>query len=408
MKSIFISLWGNPEKWSMAKYSFNSKICESITSSRVIYENFKTDYCIIYIPDSLYPDIYKDNTYLSQYQDFINNKIYEFINGKDSKSAEFFKNSNKIIFPSKGSFTIDNKNYIFDFDINYIYSYFYRSILDYLDSVDKINKIIVDITHGINFLEFIFLESLIYALRIYALSNKIDVNIEYYNSDPYNSSAILNIYKIKSVEIEHRNVLSIISRDFINIYRHNKKDIKNYFKLNFNEDLSDYIKACSIMVQSATVPYFMYLIINIYKKIYKIDSDGLEIHLNIENNKIKQTFDNKINVNIETLAFLDTLIKINSSIKYNNDNGFKISDIYTFTDNFFSRESDNIFIKNELRKIKSKNKYHDFDIANFSRNFKAHAGLLDGLYVIKNNSINFKTFHFQNEKIDLNWIIKNV
>ncbi|BAB59255.1 hypothetical protein [Thermoplasma volcanium GSS1] len=406
MKSIFISLWGNPERWNVTRYSFNSKTCESITSSRVIYENFKTDYCIIYIPNSIYPGIYKDDTYLSQYQDLINSKLCEFLNSKDTESAEFYKNSNKIIFPSKGSFTADNKNYIFDFDINYIYSYFYRSILNYLESVDKINKIIVDITHGINFLEFIFLESLMYALRVYALSNKIDVNIEYYNSDPYSNFAILNIYKIKSIEIEYKNVLSIISRDFINMYRHNKKDIKDYFKLNFNEDLSDYIKACSIMAQSVTVPYLMYLIINIYKKIYEIGSGGLEVHLNIEDNKIRQTFDNKINVNIETLAFLDTLIKINSSIKY--DNGFKIPDIYTFTDNFFSRESYNIFIKNELRKIKSKKEHYDFDIGNFSRNFKAYAGLLDGLYVLKDNSIDFKTFHFQNQKIDLNWIVKNI
>ncbi len=411
MRSIFISLWGNPEKWSVASYSFNSKLCESITSSRVIYENLKTDYSIIYIPDSLYPEIYKNNTDLLQYNDCINNKIYKFIKEKDSKSAEFFKDSDKIIFPSKGSFFINNKNYIFYFDINYVYSYFYRSILNSLNSKDKINRIIVDITHGINFLEFIFLESLKYALSVYALSNKIDLNIEYYNSDPYNKLAILNIYKIKSVEIEYRNVLSIISKDFINIYRNNKEDIKNYFKLNFNDDLSDYIKACSIMVQSVSVPYFMYLIINLYNKIDKI-YDSLKICLNIENCEdhiiIKQEFGNSININIETLAFLDVLIKLKSSIKYDKDDGFKIQDIYTFIDNFFSREPDNVFIKNELRKIKNKKNYHDFDVTNFSRNFKAHAGLIDDLYDIRNSSINFKVFHFQDEKIDLNWVIKHI
>lgn len=397
---LFISLWGNPEKWYNAKYVFGDENPnESITSSRVIEENIKPEKSIIFIPDSIYPELLGDGN-LSNYSHEIIGNIYEKIKEKDIKSSEFFEKSEKIVFPLKISFSSDNKNYEFDIGIDNLYVFFYKALLKRLIEYN-LNDIAVDITHGINFIQFIFLESLEYAINAYSIITRKKINVFYYNSDPY-SNSLMHIYKVKSISVENRNVLPVASREFYNAYRNNKNKIKNFLK---NDDAVDYLKACSAMIQSVTVPYLIHIIHKILNVLPEYNNYGIELSIDSNGNDIKicQKLNENICINIETVYFIDIIKAIGN---YISSDALTINKIYEITDIYFGRESDNAFIKKGLSSIKSKIKTrYPFSIANFSRNFRAHAGLLYEICRIENDQIKYVTYNYQNIKIDDKWII---
>ena len=408
-KSIFMALWGNPLNWELTTYNFNNFSQCAVTSSSIVHRNICPDAeSFIFIPNSIFPEFYINSDSINKYRDDIMKIINDNLIGKnDTKSVEFINRSNIILFPSTGIYNSNGSMFILKTDINYLYTYFYRKVLDYMEAQEKFDKLVIDMTHGINFLQFIFLESVKYSCMVYSLRHRKNIIIEYYNSSPYVKGAPISIMLIRSINISSKNVLPFISRDFLKIYKNKKNEIITYYKtlgLNVNPI---YIKGCALMVLSVTVPYLSYVLSQINDiKIY-----NNEITLSISKNngitEILHEFPYYYETYVENLAFFDALMALKEFIGYNN--GISIKKIYEVLDLYFGSESNKIFVKSELSKLKSKsNAYQEFSEDKFSRNFKAHAGLLNNMYEIKDKTIIFKTFNHNGNKINTDWIIKKL
>ncbi len=405
--SIFVALWGNPLKWEYATYDLKDFSDRAVTSSGVIHDHICPEAeSFIFLPDSLFPELYVNNDVIDAHKDIIIDNIKKEIMAKnDVKSVEFISNSHIILFPSIGSFFADGVSFTLEVNVNFLYTYFYRKSLDYMETQEKLDEIIIDMTHGINFLQFIFLESLKYAGMVYSLRHRRDIVIEYYNSSPYSGGAPISIILVRIVNILFKNVLSSVSRDFLNVYKKNKNQIINYYKnlgLNVNPL---YIKGCAIMILSVTLPYLAYVLSQI--DVLKVPAYG-EITLAISKDEdmsiITHEFPGYYMTYMENMAFFDVLMAVKEFLGYNN--GIYISELYTALDLYFGGESGKIFVKSELVRMKSNhNGEPEFSEANFSRNFKAHAGLLNGLYDLNNNTISFKVYNHHGNKINIEWVI---
>ncbi|MFG1391041.1 CRISPR-associated CARF protein Csx1 [Acidiplasma aeolicum] len=406
MHNFLLALWGNPLKWENANYSINDKMYNSITSSSIIFKGENVENSCIFIPDSVFPEMLYNNAFLNDINDNIKCKLIELFNEKDSGSADFIKLSKINLFPSPGTYYNNKEAYEYNVNIDYLYTYFYSAVIRLLSTDDDVDTILIDTTHGVNFLQFIFIDSIKYACNTYSLNHKRKIVIKYYNSDPYyKNNAVLNINNIKIEVIDSKNILSIISRDFLNKYKYYKNTIKKYF--NNKNGLERYIKACSIMVQSDTIPYLLYIIDNKHECL-KIDNNYyVNISIKEENCRkiLCHEFSDNIKINIETIAFMDSLNAIYNAMKSHIK--YEIKDIYAIADIFFGRDSDIIFIKKELSD-RNKIKLHNTDLSNFKRNFKAHAGLLDYMYDINNNFIEFKTANINGIKINMEYVINKI
>ncbi|SMD31434.1 CRISPR-associated protein, Csx1 family [Picrophilus oshimae DSM 9789] len=409
MKSVLLALWGDPLGWKRVKYSMNNEKYLSITSSSVISRNKNIDKSFIFIPDSIFPELLNS---VDNLKDCFKSKLIDHIKNYDTESADFINKSDVNIFPSMGSYYKD-KLYRYDVDIKFLYSYFYVSILKSIEFFNDIDTFLIDTTHGVNFMQLIFTESVRHACNTYSLNYRRNIKLEFYNSDPYYKSddTILNINTIKIDLIDSKNILSVISRDFLNKYKDNKNSIKNYFKKINRDGLEIYIKACSIMVQSDIIPYLLYVIDNKHQ-CFNIDQEN-NFSITIKNDgnliNVQQDFPDSIKINIESLAFIDSLRAVYNSMKSHNK--YNIKDIYDLTDIFFGSDSDITFLKNELKNIKNnKMRTHGryIDLSEFTRNFKAHAGLLDYICNVDSNCIEFKTASVNNKKIDMDFIVESL
>ncbi len=408
--SIFISLWGNPMKWEYTKYNFNDITECAVTSSRVIHDYVCPDAeAFIFLPDSIFPEFYKDNDSIGANIDKVTYIIKQDIMGKnDAKSVEFIGKSYLSLFPSIGPFTANGASFTLKTDINYLYTYFYNKSLNYMETQKELKKVIIDMTHGINFLQFIFLESIKYSCMVYSIRHRKNIEIEYYNSSPYSKGLPISIMLVRSLNISFKNVLSYLSRDFLNIYKNKKNSIIKYYNTSGLNVSPLYIKGCAIMALSVTLPYIAYALSQIKDlKVSRDDEVTLKLTKNNDINEITHEFTDYCKTYVENLAFFDVLMAMKDFMIY--DDGIPIAKLYNALEIYFGGESDRIFVKSELARIKTgHNTDQEFSEINFSRNFKAHAGLLNTMYEIKDKQIRFKTVNHNNIKINTDWVIKRL
>ena len=408
--SIFISLWGNPIKWEYTAYKFNDITECAVTSSRVIHEYICPDAkAFIFLPDSLSPDFYIDDDTLTANIDKVIDIIKQDFMGKnDTKSVEFIGKSYISLFPSIGTFTIDGAPFTLKANINYLYTYFYSKSLNYMETQKELEKVVIDMTHGINFLQFIFLESIKYSCMVYSLRHRKNMEIEYYNSSPYSKALPISIILVRRLVISFKNVLSYLSRDFLNAYKNDKNSIISYYNTSGLNVNPLYIKGCAIMALSVTLPYIAYTLSQINDLIVsRNDEVTIKLTKNNDINEITHKFPDYCKTYMENLAFFDVLIAMKDFMSYNE--GISIAKLYDALELYFGGESDRIFVKSELARIKTgHNTDQEFSEINFSRNFKAHAGLLSAMYQVKDQKIRFKTINNNGIKINTDWVIKRL
>ncbi len=405
-----MALWGNPIKWEYTTYNFYNISENAVTSSSVIYDHICPGAeSFIFLPDSLFPALYADkdkiNSHKGQIMEIVTQNMKE---KEDIKSVEFMDKSNIDLFPSSGSFTSNGIPFTFKVDIDYLYTYFYTKSLCYMERQQELEKVVIDMTHGINFLQFIFLESIKYSCMVYSLRHRKNIVIEYYNSSPYSRGVPISIIMVRRLNISFKNVLSPLSRDFLNIYKSGKESIINYYNNQGIDINPQYIRGSAIMVLSVTLPYLAYTLGQIDEiKIPAYDEITMSIARNNNITEITHEFPDYYKTYMENLAFFHALIAIKEFTGYKD--GISVAKIYNALDLYFGRESDRIFVKTELGKITSGYKTdQEFSEDKFSRNFKAHAGLLNNMYELKDKQIKFKTINHNGNKINTDWVIRKL
>ena len=133
----------------------------------------------------------------------------------------------------------------------------------------------------------------------------------------------------------------------------------------------------------------------------------IKLTKNNDINEITHKFPDYCKTYMENLAFFDVLIAMKDFMNYNE--GISIAKLYDALELYFGGESDRIFVKSELARIKTgHNMDQEFSEINFSRNFKAHAGLLRAMYQVKGQKIRFKTINNNGIKINTDWVIKRL
>lgn len=425
-KNIFISIYGDPSNWHKVNYNINNNSYSSITSSSAICKEYKIKESIILIPDTLYPYIFKpENTSFTEYSERIKEEFRKHIFQKieaesDQITKSFICQSELVVFPSLGTFSHNSGLYAFKNDIWVLYYHIYRSLLTKFKEIDNFDTIYVDLTYGINFLEFIFSKSLKYALYSLSVHKRKDYFINYLNSDPFNIKVkSLNIENIGTDSIYHKNSLPTLANEFLSEYKNYEELLaKNFSKLN-------YLKSTAIMIQNGTIPYLIHIISKINNQFNVFTNLNREVIVTSENGISNITGDTNNPLSHTDLIFTAYIDAITCFYKDIQKKELSTIMLYDVIDNYFGQNPINILLKNELKNIKKMKMTDTFqdvgkyrsdkfsDEKTFKRNFFAHAGLINGLVFIKkyqNNIIlEFRDkFNLGDSTKDIDWIVDNI
>ncbi len=196
---LLIAPWGDPKNWRHAKYKINDKEYISKTSFIPIYLHEDVDKGIIFILDTLaesYTCIYDEHCIKLNIECFLKECIKEM---KEKYGLNKKINYELVLCPGIGKWN----RYEYR---GTIYHYMLQVLLSIIREVrDNKCRIIVDLTHGINYMPTALLIVVSFLKKI----NK-DIELRIYNSQPYP----LNVKEIPTLNIE-RLGLELESSDII-------------------------------------------------------------------------------------------------------------------------------------------------------------------------------------------------
>ncbi len=215
---LLIAPWGNPFTWKEANYRLWDKITREVTTLSSLTEHFNPDKTLIFIPETLlcqrsrsyesYKRYAKDKATLDDYpkEKLLSNSFSAY---KDLLSSlagavgEFCRENisggrgiDVVITPNVGEYGCNKGVARWKLGSRQVSpdsaysSYVLSSILYSMESILGIRdveriSIILDTTHGINYMPLAAYKAAITASRIISAAYGVDVKFEQYNSTPY-------------------------------------------------------------------------------------------------------------------------------------------------------------------------------------------------------------------------------
>jgi len=235
---LIVAPWGDPSKYNKTKYIIKGIEVEAHTSIKALaqkYINLKPKIMIV-IQETLLapsnPERFKytlgvDPVLVSEANNkekYIKllNKLRELIREVSEKWIEIPKSCIEVIIaPGVGNFKIyQKKNKLDEYwrgiwifragtPFDYYASVVMLGILNQMLNLNNKIKLVVDLTHGMNYTGTALYRAAIAAARLYSVFTHNEVKLEIYNSEPYSDSNMpLNIWKIRSERIKPKSAAS--------------------------------------------------------------------------------------------------------------------------------------------------------------------------------------------------------
>ena len=405
---ILVATWGNPERWQEVNYYFLTDSEDNYSKSKTtyvpIFEIEKPDRGIIIVQNSLFVEynVFDENLLKEK----IFQKLKEF-----GANENIINNTEVIVTISSGKYKKGNN--FFSFRASF-YDILLNIFIQLYPKVKDAKEVILDLTHGINYLPTATFLALSYLKKIY------NFRIRIYNSTPIDMKEnILDSFILKLGESQIEGKLEISLEELNNIFKnlkmnHDKSGIsaevikKAYmilvsykyglifplvyytrnFQINSNYILDLFIprqvmkdnsyvvnKSNEISVSSEEIFKFIFSILfaeNIAKKFKKISTNITSDRIILDLNSIKNIY-NDIADEVAKKLIENEL----SALEF----------IYQKKDEIFENR-DEILYKDADRKAREKfeNEYNRRS-SNESRNFFAHVSLLQNYIYLKRNEI---------------------
>jgi len=217
-QKILIATWGDPSGWKNVEYYLNNKKFKSRTTYIPIFEEEKPDRGIIIVQNSLLPKFNVEN------EGELKDKIREMLK-KFGASNSIIERTQVIVTISSGVYN----NVKFNADLNDILLNLFIQL--YFELKDA-EEVVLDLTHGINYLPNVTLISLAYLRKV------LNFKLRIYNSTPVTKNTTKSwILELGETNIEgnvrlNEKELEEIQRNLKNVLRKELKfNIIHAFKL---------------------------------------------------------------------------------------------------------------------------------------------------------------------------------
>jgi len=225
------------------------------------------------------------------------------------------------------------------------YTYNYLHAIKIFEEI-KPNEVILDTSHGINYMPLIMKDSLILAISAYSSKNKKEINFTMYNSDPPTTpEETYTIHQINQIKITPLSGLKYITSNILNKdkNRFNWKRIANDQKINI-ENFSDFLFKITKALNNGI---FLYII-----ETKKINYSNITTKLENVIKTIKlETTNNQINIKNEAVietAEAHALFYLAS--EFENKTELNLDDLKSYAETYLDEVTKTI-IKNEINKI---------------------------------------------------------
>ena len=171
---MLISVIGDPRNYGLARYHYAGAVAERRFSSSVILDVEKPDRSVLI---TQYTMAKRGNNFESLQRETI-----EYIRGF-IKDVDRFEH--KIIAPGVIRIKDENDGREYDFrgDIFNFYAYVLYSLARFFEGLSGDVEVILDLTHGINYMGYLTLRAVSLILDIYSMVN--NAKLKVVNSDPY-------------------------------------------------------------------------------------------------------------------------------------------------------------------------------------------------------------------------------
>ncbi len=232
-KKLIVAPWGNPYAWEKVCYKYeNPEIKdEDRTSLAALAKVYPDSKFLIFVLDTVYAafkgrdgcePVERSKSVPGSYSELIESverDIKSWI--KECSSSEELKaalNSGRLevaVVPGIGSYTFEEKAYQFPLSrgepagtfASWAISLVLKKLLDVAP-----DEVIVDLTHGLNYMPVSLVEAVEFALKAYAVATYREIKFTIYEAEPFSRDAkSLNFFVPKSETISHRHEKDVLS-----------------------------------------------------------------------------------------------------------------------------------------------------------------------------------------------------
>jgi len=275
---LCIFSWGDPTKWKMVNYKLGSLERRSKTTKFIIEEYLSNitknvsgdgDSCeifsVVLVSDTLISKVDLKNE-IRNYGD-LKKEVKRFVGGILSDFTKDYYKSNKverkfeiktdiIVLPGTGTFEKDK--WVFNGSARDWYAYgLIELYLRLLDCANKVEKVVIDVTHGLNYMTLfteamgLDISELLYVIRKGSKHSEA-MKLEVFNSDPFvseKSKSKLTIHRIKEAKVRKLSIdltekkPHTIFRPADNVENHSKRIINERI-LNEFRNIKEFISKC--------------------------------------------------------------------------------------------------------------------------------------------------------------------
>ncbi len=198
-RKILISVVGDPKGYKDAVYSYEREKCKSAFSSYVVSEVEKPDESILVGQYTLSQNLG------SSFKD-LSGDSRSYL--EKSEKLRLNSKSKVIVSPGVMSISLNGEQFLFRGDIYNFYAYTLYSLAKEFQEIQGDVEVILDLTHGVNYMAYLTLRAISIVLDIYSLKWKATLKVV--NSDPYpiggqsdpNNPPSLNINKVLEEEVK--------------------------------------------------------------------------------------------------------------------------------------------------------------------------------------------------------------
>ncbi|WP_457679859.1 CRISPR-associated DxTHG motif protein, partial [Thermovibrio sp.] len=245
-KRLIIAPWGSPYNWGISKYAIpnseTGKKEEVIgrTSLSALAKIYPESNFLIFVLDTTYasekkgkngciyskklvgvPGSYKE--LIDSVEEEIKGWILECSCSKELSRAVEERKLGVVVVPGIGAYEVKSIGTIYDFTLQgenssnpvepagLFASWVLIKVLEKLLELEP-NEVIVDLTHGLNYLPAFLLEAVNLALKLYTVATYRQVNFRIYESEPYSKhSEVLNVFCSKELTVDYKDEKDVLS-----------------------------------------------------------------------------------------------------------------------------------------------------------------------------------------------------
>ncbi|ADU96683.1 CRISPR-associated protein, MJ1666 family [Thermovibrio ammonificans HB-1] len=234
-KRLIIAPWGNPYGWVVRKYKLavNGKEIEdeSRTSLGLLAKAYSSDDFLVFVLDTVYSAFYnkksgcepreRNKSCPISYEDLITSVKIDIENwirecASSEKLVELLNLAKLdiVIVPGIGSYDFEGITYQFSLPkpepAGLFASWVATSVLRKLLDIGP-EEVIVDLTHGLNYMPVALMEAVELALKVYSVAFHRDVKLIVYESEPFSKVDSLNLFSPKILDIRYKNERDILA-----------------------------------------------------------------------------------------------------------------------------------------------------------------------------------------------------